>query len=197
MGKKRIMFYGDSNTYGFDGADYIEGRYPASVRWVDVVAKNYLPDWEVLSDGLNGRRIPPKNHLEPWAAEPLRLLGKEGYFSFMLGTNDVASGYSPKPEVAMRAMEIYLAYLTSHHDPEKILLVAPVYIEEPEFLEACQLMNGHFHYLSRRYGVHFCDAAEWGIELSPDAVHFSREGHATFAREISRQVKELWGGDEV
>lgn len=193
MGKKRILFYGDSNTYGYDGADWEEGRFPEGVRWTSLVARDFLPDWEVLEDGLNGRRIPPKPQSQAWAKEPLLKLGREGYFVCMLGTNDVAAGMEPAPEAAMRAMERYLAFLTSLHAPERILLVGPVYIDEPEFDDACRLMNGHFHYLAGRYGVAFCDAGEWGIPLAPDRVHISREGHALFAKELGKVILKLWG----
>jgi len=31
----RVVFFGDSNTYGFDPRDPFDDRYPASVRWTD------------------------------------------------------------------------------------------------------------------------------------------------------------------
>ncbi len=30
---RRILCFGDSNTYGYDPRSYLGGRYPASVRW--------------------------------------------------------------------------------------------------------------------------------------------------------------------
>ena len=194
MAKKRIMFYGDSNTYGYDGADYVTGRYPERVRWVSRVARA-LPGWEVLEDGLNGRRIPEHPQRRNWALAPLEELGREGVFAFMLGTNDVLAPLKPSAETAMSAMEVYLAFLCTYHEPGRILMVAPPPVGEEyrAYQEACSLMNAHFHYLARNYGVHFADAGDWGIELSFDGVHFSARGHQTFATEMVRTVQEIWG----
>ena len=30
---RRLLCYGDSNTYGYDPRSYLGGRYPQSVRW--------------------------------------------------------------------------------------------------------------------------------------------------------------------
>ncbi|MBR0396931.1 MAG: hypothetical protein IJI10_01530 [Eubacterium sp.] len=35
----RVLFYGDSNTYGFDPRDPFDDRYPAAVRWTDRLAE--------------------------------------------------------------------------------------------------------------------------------------------------------------
>ena len=37
--KKRIVCYGDSNTYGYDAADWFGGRLPAEQRWGDLLAR--------------------------------------------------------------------------------------------------------------------------------------------------------------
>ncbi len=79
--KKRILFYGDSNTYGYDPfGDYWEMRYPASVRWPDRLV-GLLPSWEILPEGLNGRRIPRNPSKDGYSGLPLERLGPGGYFS--------------------------------------------------------------------------------------------------------------------
>ena len=50
---KRILCYGDSNTWGF-----IPGsgkRYPSDVRWTGVMSKALGEEYEVIEAGLNGR----------------------------------------------------------------------------------------------------------------------------------------------
>ena len=34
---RTIVFYGDSNTYGFDPADMTEGRFPEEQRWTTLL----------------------------------------------------------------------------------------------------------------------------------------------------------------
>ena len=31
--RRRLLCYGDSNTYGYDPRSYLGGRYPDSIRW--------------------------------------------------------------------------------------------------------------------------------------------------------------------
>ena len=54
---KRVMLYGDSNTWGFipikEGAP--STRYPADVRWPGVLQAKLGDDYEVVVEALNGR----------------------------------------------------------------------------------------------------------------------------------------------
>ena len=52
---RRLLCYGDSNTFGYDPRSYLGGRYPESVRWTALlIAKG----WNVINKGENGRSIP-------------------------------------------------------------------------------------------------------------------------------------------
>ena len=52
----RIVCYGDSNTFGYDGRDTVGGRLPAGARWVDLLGG--MLGCECLNCGLNGRTVP-------------------------------------------------------------------------------------------------------------------------------------------
>ena len=50
---KRVLCYGDSNTWG-----YVPGlgvRHPEDVRWTGVAAKLLGPDYRIIEEGMNGR----------------------------------------------------------------------------------------------------------------------------------------------
>ena len=53
MTKKRILIYGDSNTYGFDGAT--RERFDENTRWTKVCQKLLGDDYEIIEEGLCGR----------------------------------------------------------------------------------------------------------------------------------------------
>ena len=53
---RRILCFGDSNTWGFDPRDPIESRYPPEERWPDLLAQ--ATGWDVINLGLNGRTVP-------------------------------------------------------------------------------------------------------------------------------------------
>ena len=56
--KRKILFYGDSNTYGYDPADWIEYRYPVEKRWTYQLQEMCKDAWKVVPGGMNGRRLP-------------------------------------------------------------------------------------------------------------------------------------------
>ena len=57
---KRILCYGDSNTWGYDPVNFDErtglpARYPEHVRWPGVMRDLLGPDYVVWEAGHNGR----------------------------------------------------------------------------------------------------------------------------------------------
>ena len=192
MKKKRVVFFGDSNTYGFDPADYYEARYPYGKRWTTMVAKALGEEWEIVPEGLNGRRIPSSpDRVVPYL---LDTVGEEGYLAVMLGTNDVAHSMRPTPQEGIEAMAHFLSYLAAKMPPSHLLLIAPPYVctQEDGFAYACHVMNTAFAGQARAMGAHFVDAEDWGIDLAYDQVHFSEAGHATFARRLSALLPKIW-----
>lgn len=176
----RILCFGDSNTYGFDPRSYLGDRYPAEDRWTDILAKK--TPWEVINAGANGREI-PRN---PYA---LRLLSQHApvdVFLVMLGTNDLLQGASAS-EAAGR-MEAFLNPLLPHC--KTILLVSPPPMKRGAWVptdalaaESLQLAEA-YQALAQKLGIPFADTRGWNIELAFDGVHFTGEGHHTFASQL-------------
>ncbi len=50
---KRILCYGDSNTWGYD--PLTTDRFDANTRWTRVLGKSLGGAYEVIEEGLNGR----------------------------------------------------------------------------------------------------------------------------------------------
>ncbi len=55
---RQIIFYGDSNTYGYDPADPYRQMFPYDARWTTIVSKNLKDHFQVLAEGMNGRTLP-------------------------------------------------------------------------------------------------------------------------------------------
>ena len=49
----------------------------------------------------------------------------------------------------------------------------------------------HYRELAEKLGLHFADAAKWGVELGYDGVHFTARGHRAFAAGIYDAIKNL------
>ena len=180
----RILCFGDSNTYGYDPRGFFGDRYGAGDRWVDLLAKQ--TGYECINAGANGREI-PRN---PYA---LRLLAEHtpvDIFLVMLGTNDLLQGASAK-ETTDR-MEAFLSPLPPHY--KQFQLVAPPPMKRGAWVPADTLVAKSIHLaeeyklLAEKLNISFVDTRKWNIELTFDGVHFTEEGHHSFAKHLMEVI---------
>ena len=173
----RILCFGDSNTYGYDPRGFLGDRYDEGARWVDLLAK--LTDHEIINAGANGREIPQG----PYAIRLLTEHASVDLFLVMLGTNDLLQGASAK-EAADR-MEAFLNQLLPHC--KQILLICPPPMKRGAWVPADALVSEsirlaeEYKALAEKLSIPFVDTCERNIALTFDGVHFTEEGHHTFA----------------
>ena len=189
MKKRTIIFYGDSNTYGYDPAGYTSNRYPEEKCWTQILRRAVQDTWVIEAQGLNGRKIPEPYYEAGRLEKMLAKLAPGDVLAVMLGTNDILLTMEPDAEEAIRKMERFLTFLQRKVSLAGMLLIAPPYIGNENltdplyhrYYEESRKMNEGFGRLAASFGTMFADAASWGIDLSFDLVHFSEEGHRTFA----------------
>ncbi len=199
MKRRKIVFFGDSNTYGYEPSEVLPGRYPEEIRWTARLAKALGEGWDVIPEGLNGRKLPDLSRPDQQELV-LRILekcGKEGILGMMLGTNDLLWMGKPDAAPAVEKMDAFLDFVTKRKKAEEVWIIGPPYIglkeaEEGTFFRACfeenKAMNEGFRRACSRYGARFVNAGEWGISLSYDLVHFSPEGNRQFAEHMEEEL---------
>ena len=176
----KVICFGDSNTYGYDPRGYFGGRYDADSRWVDTLAEE--TGWTVCNMGQNGREIPPTAPTFPADTDLLIV---------MLGTNDLLQGRSP--EQAAERLERFLAAVPL--DRSKILLIAPppvplgAWVPSPQLIDESRAFARLCQALAEQLGIRFADAGRWDIPLAYDGVHFTEQGHRTFATKLLEELK--------
>ena len=192
---KKLVLYGDSNTYGYDPRGTLGGRYPAEARWTTIVKTALSDSYEVIEEGMNGRMLPGVEH--GYFVELLSGLASEDTVVMMLGTNDVLLSYRPDVTQIADKMERILSYVKKNF-AGKFIMIAPPLIEavEPDlkaYRDASIEMNQRFMELAKRYEIPALDASEWNITMGYDGVHFTVEGHKRFAEKMIDVLDE----DEV
>ena len=138
---KRILCYGDSNTYGYD--PYTQGRYPKDVRWPGVLAKLLGEEYEVIEEGLNNRTTALEPEGEPWRSgmyylEPcLRSHIPVDLFMLMLGYNDMKTVFGQTAETIgahVRQLIQKIKRISAEKNPAgrscEILLICPIFVSE-------------------------------------------------------------------
>lgn len=165
-----IYCYGDSNTYGFDPRSYLGDRYSEKCRWTDVLSK--ISGWEIVNGGINGECIPDSVINFPSNIDLLII---------MLGSNDLLQGAS-LDEVKTRMMK-FLSTLGY----QKTLLIAPPPFQRGEWVYENELVNRScalsdlYRECAEQCKTLFVDASAWNVELAFDGVHFTENGHISFA----------------
>lgn len=158
----QIVFFGDSNTYGYDPRGMLGMRYPEAVRWTTLVRNALAERIAVVEEGLNGRQLPNLPRDERLIRGLTAGLGAGDCFVIMLGTNDVLLTDHPDADIAIGKMERLLQFVGEMGGGFEAVVVAPPCIAagsadesmKPYFAESVK-MNRGFARLCGEYGVRF------------------------------------------
>jgi lysophospholipase L1-like esterase len=208
---KRILCFGDSNTWG-----YIPGtdgeRYGPEERWPGVAAAAGGPGFQWIEEGQNGRTTMWDDPAERICKNGLRHLPvllethkPLDLVILMLGTNDL------KNHLGRRAGDIAQGMMTLAERvmedgvgpggaPPAVLVVAPV----PLATEPCPfplkfdgarerslaLAEG-YRKVAAWLGVSFLDAGAHAICPSPDSIHLDAAGHRALGTAMAAAVRDL------
>lgn len=207
---KKILCYGDSNTYGHNPADCsrLDGR------WTKFLSELIGNGYEIIEEGLCGRTtvfddpfddgLNGLDMLVPIIKthKPLDLV------IIMLGTNDLqlqfnqnAFGVSRGVETLVRAAKNPMLY--GDTIPE-ILIVSPILIDkaiENSFfadiygtkraVEISKELSPKIENVAITYNTYFLDAAKYAKASALDGVHMDSENHKKLAKAFAEKIKEI------
>lgn len=211
---KRILCYGDSNTWGYTPPT--GERYPGNVRWTGVLAKELGAEYEILEDGINGRTTvwnspyyPCRNGMEGlgyslFSARPLDLI------VLMLGTNDLnytdAWGYYRGLSAIVRrilnAPAFYQDSSAVFVEKPRILLVSPITLHpqiaqiRPD-LACCGRYEDSCHFaeftarVAEEFHVPWVDAASCACASAADGLHLTESGHRAIGEMLARYISAM------
>lgn len=206
---KKIMCFGDSNTWGHNPVDFSKLERP----W-PVVLGELLPDCEIISEGVCGRTthmdLPDEEGKNGWDYFRKRL--DAGGFAdgvdlliIMLGTNDVLKYFDCSAEESAEAIAEYIRAWRSNGGKD-VLVVSPIYIteralEHPTFKELytakspekSRMFAGAYKAMAEREGAYFTDAARFAKASDIDGIHMTPEEHERLAGAVAGKVKEIFG----
>ena len=200
---RTILFFGDSNTYGYNPRSFFGDRFPREVRWTSGVSGALEKEWTIFSDGMNGREIPSGKY-ELRHVFSLLQEGLQGHrpdwFAVMLGTNDLFSTYPDfSADHVSEKMARFLDQVREAAPQISVLLIAPPLIgredstsfEEQLLYRESLLLGTLYEKIAVQRGHSFVKTAEWNIPMTFDGVHFSEEGHRIFAEHMTEVLSSL------
>ena len=204
---KKVFFYGDSNTYGYDPAGVFGGRYPRQFRWTDILRERLAGVWEVAADGMPGRAIPAKGRAMQYLLGSMKYEMPVDLFAVMLGTNDILGTLRPDAAATAKDMEDLVVFMKNAGIPQ-ILLIAPPKISftpqsfqmsyvygdssyAPRYCEEGGKLTEYYRELAVRQGLWFADASSWDLDFAFDGVHLLEKGHILFANEMVKVMRAI------
>ena len=206
--KKRILCYGDSNTWGYIPGR--GGRYGEDIRWTGVLASRCGPDYAVIEEGLNGRTtvfddptVPGRNGLA-YLAPCLRSHLPLDLVTVMLGSNDLKTIFHANARFIAAGKRRILEEIACFREKEagpKVLLIAPASLLPSvsslsmEFDERSQeesaLLKDCYRELAADFGCRFLDAGSVCTASEADGLHLDEKAHAQLAGAVYGVVREL------
>lgn len=214
---KRILCYGDSNTWGFIPG--LGKRYPEDVRWTRVMAEELGDEFEIIEAGLSGRTTvfddPFNPMLNGLSFLPMNLVQSMplDMIIISLGSNDLkyqnaynsARGIHKLAETCKKANQAISCSCPIFNEGAKILVVSPIAVDPcitevnpftslrhdapAESLKYPELVK-HF---TDVLGVEFFDAATVAVPSKVDGLHMDPESHVALGKALAGKVKSVLG----
>ena len=208
---KRVLCFGDSNTWGAVPGDSC--RYPEDVRWTGVLQQELGSGYRVIEEGHNGRTSvfddPVEGRLAgiTYFATCLDSQSPLDLVILMLGTNDLKARFGVDGYTVAHGFSRYLAALTTtpmDGARPQVLLVSPIlidpsYVDVPLFrdmfgpgaVERSQKLAEAYEAFARDNGWHYLNAAAHAVASVRDGVHMEPDSHRSLALAMAAKVREI------
>lgn len=203
---KKVLCFGDSNTYGFVPEKCT--RYDKNTRWTGVLQALCGSDFSIIEGGCNNRTAFVDN---PAGAEQTgyKILPEyftKDYFDIVvlaIGINDLQLFFRPTLEEFEQGIEKLIKITKDLSPNAKIILVCPSKLDlagiksgvfsfqfDEISVEKSGKLSPIYKSLAEKYKCHFIDLNNI-VDVSPlDGLHFSAESHKTIAENLYKNLKQ-------
>ena len=203
---KKILCFGDSNTYGYipnNGA-----RYDKNTRWTGVLSLLSHGKFEIIEDGCNNRTAfaenPTGKIFTGYEILPELLTDDFDVVVLAIGINDTQFLYNLSSIEIASGVEKLINIVKVKSPQAKILLVAPSILTD-------DVLNGNFACLfdrtsieksrqlpllyqkiAEKQNIEFLDLNSVAKTSSLDGLHYAPEQHLKIAQVIFTRLSELF-----
>ncbi len=203
---KKVLCFGDSNTYGFIPQSGL--RYDKNTRWTGVLQSLCGSDFSIIEGGCNNRTAFVDN---PAGAEQTgyKILPEyftKDYFDIVvlaIGVNDLQLFFKPTLKEFEQGIEKLIKITKDLSPNAKIILVCPSKLDLAgiksgvfsfQFDEISVEKSYHLPQIYKKLAEkHACKLVDLNeiAKVSPlDGLHFSPESHKTIAENLYKNLKQ-------
>ncbi len=213
---KRIMIFGDSNTWGWNPANDLVSplkRWDDETRWAGVLQKELGDDYVVIPEGLNGRTTVWDDPIEEYRCGKDQIIpcldshAPLDLVIIMIGTNDLKVRYTVSAQDIANGAGIILDK-TFHQvgafgeGGPKVLFICPPPlgpVEDGVFgemfagnVEKSKLLPKYYEGVAKNFGAEYFDAGTVIHSSQEDGLHLQADQHKILGEEIAKKVKEIF-----
>lgn len=209
---KRILCFGDSNTWGYIPLSELE-RFPEDVRWTGILQAELGEGYRVIEEAQNGRTTvfdDPYETICKNGAKHLPVVLEShkplDLVVIMLGTNDLKTHLGQTAHtIAGGAGVLVQQVLSSEAGPNlgapKALLISPAEVANAQCPFGHKFDNTHqtsmgfaeaYLEIAETLDVPFLNAAEHVTVPDTDCIHFDKEGHSKLGRAVAKTVRNIF-----
>ena len=210
--QKRILCYGDSNTYGYIPTG---GRYDEHTRWPMRMQRLLGDGYAVIEEGFNGRTCAFDDPVEGGYKSGVKYMppclmshNPLDAVLIMLGTNDTKARFGMTPmTIGQSMMQLVrtakLFAVNEQGESARVFIVAPPPIldnlNDTRHAEcfgerAVAVSAGlakEFRRISKLMRCDFFDAAPYAEVSRLDAVHMTAQGHIRLGEAMAEKMRAL------
>ena len=206
--KKRILCYGDSNTWGHHRTDGVLERFDEHTRWPKRLQTLLGEGYEVIEEGLNSRTLCSEYDMAGYE-------GKNGFTYFMpcmdshdkvdivvlmLGTNELKKRFNNTAEAIVAMLDKYIRFIQNHPSrvdgtTAKIVVSGiPLVTEKTneDYFGAgkkSREVAALYESYCKEKGLPFINNAD--LETWVDGVHLTAESHAKLAERLAKVLRSI------
>lgn len=217
MDKKRILVFGDSNTWGWNPVNTLK---PPLVRWSDeerytgVMQRELGDGYTVITEGLNGRTTVWDDPIEEYRcgkAQLIPLLDSHAPLDLvviLLGSNDLKRRFCVTPRDIAEGAGLLAAKTMGQVDDfrdcrPRVLLICPPRLGEvgkthfaPVFggnEEKSTMLAPYYKEMADLHGVHFLNADEIVKSSEADGLHWDVDQHEKLGKVLAAEIEKIFG----
>ncbi len=207
---KRILCYGDSNTWGHDPVS--RDRHPRDTRWPGALRGALGSEYEIIEEGLGGRTTVWDDPIEGYkngqtylipcleSHRPLDLV------IIMLGTNDLKKRFSLSAwDIAEGARVLVKVVQNSgagfNYQAPRLLLMAPpptvILTDFADMFEGAGEKSlkfaAQYQRVAQEMNCAYLDAGSIIVSSPLDGIHFEASEHVKLGKAVAAQARVILG----
>ena len=204
---KRILCFGDSNTYGYNPEN--GGRYGKDERWTAILQKLSAGKYEIKEAGCNNRTCFRDNFegkkYTGYLILPDYLAENYDLVILWIGSNDLQRQYNVSEQEIKYGIENLVEIVKLHLPQSKILLIPPViigrevltsrifsFLFDETSIQKSYLAANLYEYTARKYNCDFLNLGNIIVPSEYDGLHFEAGEHKKIANAVYNKIDKIF-----